>query len=418
MRQKSVHNCAMLKDCDVGYKQMVEGSHRTRSPLETLGRVLPLKHQFGITRVANVTGLDRIGIPVVLVTRPNSRSVAVSQGKGITLEAAKASAVMEGIELWHAENIIRPMIFASSEEIDRYGPPLDVARLPQIVGSRYSPDRRFHWTEGFDILSGERLFVPHEMVHASYTHPALPGEGCFPSSTNGLASGNHPLEAICHGIYEIIERDALTVWNHLPSEARDATGLDPASIDCGICAGLINSIERAGLKTSIWDVTSDVGVATFLCLIVDPDGEGSHVGLGSGTHPVREIALSRALTEAAQTRMNYITGSRDDLQSAEFTAEGRAHLRHATQAMVGSGSAKRSFTSTPTHPTATLREDLDWMITRLQAVGIGEIACVDLSQNMADISIVRIVIPGLEAPHDDNRFVAGPRALAASHGAP
>jgi YcaO-like protein with predicted kinase domain len=408
----------MLKDCDVGHKQMLEGSHRTRSPSKTLECVLPLKEKFGITRVANVTGLDRIGIPVVLVTRPNSQSVAVSQGKGITLDAAKASAVMEAIELWHAENIIRPMIFASSQDIDRYGPSLDVARLPQITGSRYSMERKFHWSEGFNILTGDRLFVPHEMVHASYTHPSLPGEGCFPSSTNGLASGNHPLEAICHGIYEIVERDALTVWNHLPSEAREMTGLDLESIDCGICTGLINSIERAGLQISIWDVTSDVGVATFLCLIIDPNGEGSHLGLGSGTHPVREIALSRAITEAAQTRMNYITGSRDDLQSAEFTAEGRAHLRHATQSMLRSGSAKRSFTLTPTHPTATLREDLDWMITRLDAVGITEIACVNLSQGMADISIVRIVIPGLEAPHDDDRFVAGPRALAALHGAP
>ena len=396
---------------------MLEGSHRTRSPVETLERVLPLKQQFGITRVANVTGLDRIGIPVVLVTRPNSRSVAVSQGKGISLDAAKASAVMEAIELWHAENIIQPMIFASSQEIDRYGPSLDFAGLPQIMGSRYSSERRFHWTEGFDVASGNKLLVPHEMIHANYTHPSLPGEGCFPASTNGLASGNHPLEAICHAIYEIIERDALTVWNHLPPEARDLTGLDPASIDCAICTGLIASIKRAGLQISIWDVTSDVGVATFLCLIIDPNVDGSHLGLGSGTHPVREVALSRALTEAAQTRMNYITGSRDDLRSAEFTDAGRAQLRNSTRTMLRSGTAKRSFALIPTHPTATLREDLDWMITRLDAVGINEIACVDLSQDLADISIVRVVIPGLEAPHDDDRFIAGPRAHAASRGA-
>lgn len=76
---------------------------RLVSAEETLARVKPLFPLFGITRVANVTGLDTIGIPVVMVNRPNSRGLAVSQGKGVTLAAAKASAVMESIESWHAE---------------------------------------------------------------------------------------------------------------------------------------------------------------------------------------------------------------------------------------------------------------------------------------------------------------------------
>jgi len=49
-------------------------------------------------------------------------------------------------------------------------------------------------------------------------------------------------------------------------------------------------------------------------------------------------------------------------------------------------------------------------------VGLGEIGCVDLSQGLADISVARIVIPGLEAPHDDDSFIPGPRAAAASRG--
>ena len=75
-------------------------THRTVSTQETMTRVSPFLQQMGITRIANVTGLDTIGIPVVMVTRPNSRSVAVSQGKGLSLTAAKASGVMEAIESW------------------------------------------------------------------------------------------------------------------------------------------------------------------------------------------------------------------------------------------------------------------------------------------------------------------------------
>src|SRR5690348_13948976 len=60
------------------------GTHRTVEPEETLRKTIPLMPAMGITRIANITGLDRIGLPVVLVTRPNSRSLAVSQGKGLS----------------------------------------------------------------------------------------------------------------------------------------------------------------------------------------------------------------------------------------------------------------------------------------------------------------------------------------------
>jgi YcaO-like protein with predicted kinase domain len=71
----------------------------------------------GITRIANVTGLDSVGIPVVMVCRPNSRSVAVSQGKGIDLGSAHASGLMEAAELYHAETITLPMRLATYEEL-------------------------------------------------------------------------------------------------------------------------------------------------------------------------------------------------------------------------------------------------------------------------------------------------------------
>ena len=61
------------------------GTHRILSPAETVARVTPLMALMGITRVADVTGLDRIGVPVVMVCRPNARSLAVSQGKGCDL---------------------------------------------------------------------------------------------------------------------------------------------------------------------------------------------------------------------------------------------------------------------------------------------------------------------------------------------
>src|SRR3989442_15128503 len=94
------------------FKAFRNGTHRATSPEATLDRTNPWFNEIGITRIGNVTGLDAIGLPVVMVCRPNSRSVAVSQGKGLTLAAAKASGLMEAIELWHAETAIPPLQFA------------------------------------------------------------------------------------------------------------------------------------------------------------------------------------------------------------------------------------------------------------------------------------------------------------------
>src|SRR5258708_21974963 len=100
-------------------KKFRQETHRTTSPSETVAHVKTLMPRLGITRIANLTGLDRIGVPVVAVYRPNSRSVAVSQGKGLNLPAAQASGLMESVETYHAENIAHPLRLASYRELRR-----------------------------------------------------------------------------------------------------------------------------------------------------------------------------------------------------------------------------------------------------------------------------------------------------------
>ena len=161
------------------------------------------------------------------------------------------------------------------------------------------------------------------MVHADYAPPLKPGYGLFPASTNGLASGNHQLEAISSAICEVIERDALAVWH---ADSSESALVDPHRTRrrsrTRNAVGRVTGFSARGLELAVWDVTSDLGVATFLCLIHDAHAADQHIGLGSGTHPDANVALMRALTEAAQTRLTYITGSRDDLMSDEFTPFG------------------------------------------------------------------------------------------------
>ncbi len=397
-----------------GLKHSTADPDRTCSPQDTLRRIDSRKRDFGITRVADVTGLDRIGIPVAIAVRPTARSVAVSQGKGRDLVSAKVSALMEAVEVWHAENIEAPLCLASIGDLRKEGRACDVDRLPSVAGRERPDHTRLLWVLGQDLVSDRPKLVPFEMVHADYAPPVKPGHGLFPASTNGLASGNHPLEALCGAICELIERDALAVWHQKPLEEISKTRMAPGSINPPACRWASDLIAKAGLDAAIWDATSDLGIAAFLCLVHDPRSHDDHIGLGSGAHPNAGVALMRALTEAAQTRLTYIAGSRDDLDSEEFTPRGHAQKRRLAQGLLQAGPPARNFRDVASNASGTLRGDLDWLIKRLTACGIEEVVAVDLSKAEVGIPVMRVVIPGLEAPHDDPGYMPGPRAAAAS----
>ena len=114
--------------------------------------------------------------------------------------------------------------------------------------------------------------------------------------------------------------------------------------------------------------------------------------------------------EAAQTRLNYISGSRDDLFANEYAARGMAAKHEAFEQMVAAPSTLFQFSDVPSVTHLTLRADLDALLTSLAAVGIEEAAVVDLSREDLDLYVMRVIIPGLEGPHDDNAYIPGPRA--------
>jgi ribosomal protein S12 methylthiotransferase accessory factor len=393
-----------------GFKAYRRGTHRTVDPATTLARVQPHLADMGITRIANVTGLDRIGVPVVMVCRPNARSLAVSQGKGLTLEAAKASGVMEAIELYHAERIELPLKLGSARDLERTHRLIDLDALPRLSDSRFHPDLGVLWIEGRDLLADAPVWLPYEVVHTNYTLPLPTGSGCFPASSNGLASGNHILEAIDHGIAEVVERDSTSLWNHLDQAGRGRTRVDLGTVDDDDCAAVLDQLERARFAVAAWDTTTDVGIASFYCLITDRRHENAHSGAGAGAHPARAVALLRALTEAIQVRTTYIAGSRDDLRPQEFTPPAIEQKLRRAQTLMRASGVPRRFRDVPTHEARTLAEDLDWMLERLRAVGIREVVVVDLTRPGIGIPVARVVIPGLEAPHDHDGYLRGPRA--------
>jgi len=406
-----------------GLKGFRVGTHRLRSPEETLAIVTPHLATMGITRVATITGLDRVGVPVVAVYRPNARSVAVSQGKGATLAAAKASGIMEAIESHHAEHPDLPLRLAPERDLRADGHAVvETHRLPRLSVSRYHPGTPILWCEAQDLMAPPDripapLWVPFEMVHTNYTRPLPAGTGHFQMSSNGLASGNHPLEAVTHGLCEVIERDALALWALRGGTESEHGRLDTGTIEDPAARDLLAQLEAAGLAVGIWDITTDLGLPVFVCALADRNTNhlrqvySSH---GSGCHPAREIAVSRALTEAAQTRLTYIAGTRDDAHRTLFETARNPDRVAAVRAQIQDPGPqpRRSFGAVPTHDTPSFAEDLTWILERLAAVGITQAAAVTFPSRIEGISVVRVIVPGLEGLHDAPGSVRGDRAMA------
>ena len=394
-------------------KRCTSETHRAVAISETLAMLEPLLPRFGITRVSNLTGLDRIGIPVVMVVRPNSRSVVVSQGKGLSLEGAKVSGLMESIETWHAERTQLPMRYDSYVALSREGKSVDVTRLPTLSSRSFSPTQKSLWVEADDLVSHRSTWLPYELVHTDYTHPIVPQYGCFACSTNGLASGNELREATVHAICELIERDATSVWHHLPLHVRNLTRVRPETIGNEACLDAISRISNAGFDFAIWETTSDIGVASYRCMIAEPEGRDSHIGIGDGCSTDPGIALFRALTEAAQTRMTYVSGARDDVTPDEFTSEAVARKCRIARTLIRESSPQRNFDVAPRYSSNDFADDLEWLIGQLQQVGCQQVLRCDLTRQDIGLAVVRVVIPGLEGPHDDEGYEPGVRARRA-----
>jgi ribosomal protein S12 methylthiotransferase accessory factor len=364
----------------------------------------------GITRVGNITGLDRIGIPVAVAVRPNSRSVSVAQGKGLSPDQAKASALMEACESFHAE-AIGPIRRAAYRDLAASVTVVDPDALP-ATSKPFDPAAPIGWVEGYDLLRETACWLPAEFVHSDYTGEP---EGFFAAGSNGLASGNHLIEAAIAGVCEVIERDAVALWHAAGLAAQAGRRLDLATIDDPACRALLARYGAAEVAVRVWDATSDIAVPVFLCQIRDAaPGEAERLRRwhGAGCHPDRTVALSRALTEAAQVRLTYIAGIRDDLAPPEYTDPPGAAIGDALADALAAAVPSVMFADIAHHAVGDLAEDLRWVLGRLRAVGVERVIGCDLTRRAIGIPVVRIVIPGLEGDPRHPQYRPGRRARA------
>ncbi|MBO0879784.1 MAG: YcaO-like family protein [Mycobacterium sp.] len=371
--------------------------------------------EMGITRLADVTGLDCIGLPVFMAVRPNSRGISVAQGKGLTRDAAMASALMEAVESWHCERAGVPLVYDSYAALSRRARTIDATRLPVVRGAVFEPNSPLLWAEATALVTGESVWVPFECISTNFVKPQRAGV-TFIAGTNGLASGNHRLEAIVHGLCELIERDAHALWLARGGSKQVGTQLDLSTVRDGGVQDLLSRLSAAAVLVAVWDITADTGVPAFYCEIVDdphtPRWAAIGVSGGTGCHLDAMVALLRAVTEAVQSRLTHISGSRDDMFHYETTANlddvrATAELaqRPADKAFSGVDLSNKTF-----------EDDVASLCAALAQIGIDSVAVVDLTRSEIGIPVVKVVAEGLETDPEDPSYSAGGRVLAATGG--
>ena len=396
-------------------KRFWYGTQRSVAPEETLARITPYFREIGLTRIADITGLDRIGIPVVLSVRPNAGYLALDAGKGFTLVAAKVSAAMECLERHHAETVVPPELSLSYEELARAHRVVPLDQLPLTKHSLFSPRLPERWALGWDLIEQAEVAVPAAMVPMERFKYGRGDLVHFQTGSNGLASGNHFLEALEAGLLEVIERDAVSCHVvALQLAERPLARVRLETITSPLVRELLDRFAAAGVAPLLFDCRVDTDVPVFMAYVYDRLVRHIGVYRGYGAHLDPEIAMVRALTEAVQGRVIFIAGSRDDMYKRPFLRLKLSDHRAAIEQFEAMP-ATVDVSEVPSQATSSFEGDVQTLLRKLQAVGLRHAIVFDLSRPGEPFAVVRVVTPGLEGYMFDY-YAPGPRAMAFAKG--
>jgi ribosomal protein S12 methylthiotransferase accessory factor len=352
------------------------GTLRSRPPEETWRLVRGCLDRFGITRIADLTGLDVLGVPVYAGVRPGAATVTVSAGKGVTPLLARISAAMESIEV------------AVAETWEPEAVPYDVTTLALQRMSIVTAETTLVWVTARRCRDGRPVLLPAAAVGLCGWAQDVWSPRRFVTASNGLASGNDLTEATLHGLLELVERDAVAGIAGVAVE--DRTGLDLDSVADPVNRSLLDRFARSRLWCEVVVVPAPAGIHCFVAYLWHPDMP--QLFGGSGAHRSASIALSRALTEAAQSRLSCISGGRDDI-----TAD-----RYLPPVTAGRTPPGRAATAVPfpTRPDPVADDhDLDAAlqatVETVEALTGQPVLFVDLTPRGLPLAVAQVFAPGL-----------------------
>ncbi len=348
-----------------------------------------------------------------------------SFGKGSTAEQGEASALMEAIErysgIYQGDEIriarrftdfapgeaILPndvLLFSDAqyrrgrgwqEEHDHHGTP---------VPPPFDPSAKMDWSPVWSLRDQRFRYLPTSLLYFFYRGGPSP-EQIIHADSNGCAAGNTREEAIVQGFLELVERDSYAIWwyNRLKRTEVDLDQFDDAYV-----RDLKSQLAETGRRVWVIDITSDLGVPSFVAMSHEANNGHDFVEYGSGAHFDPRIALLRALTELNQFLSIGLLGGRERMESdgsVEFRLRDHPYLLPN-----GPGAVRPNFGCESSADLAAKFGKLD---TREQVL-----ACVDIAQRAGldflvldqtrpdiDVPVVRVIVPGMR--HFYRRFAPG-----------
>jgi bacteriocin biosynthesis cyclodehydratase domain-containing protein len=303
---------------------MTSGGYRSVSPSATVARFR--RHVSPLTGV--VSRLERVQADLPLNTNyhaahnfsgpsetVNELRMGLSSGsfgKGSTSEQGEASALMEAIErysgIFQGDEIRAKRRFADFPTGQAIAPnkvllfsntQLRRSRLPtpgsddsDAMPALFDRSAEMDWSPVWSLRDRRFKHLPTSLLYFFYKGPAA-----FAADSNGCAAGNTLEEAIVQGFLELVERDAYAIWwyNRLRRPQ-----LDLGPFDDSYVRDLQRQLAESGRKLWVLDVTSDLGVPTFVAVTHWMQNGQENIEFGSGAHFDTKIALLRALTELNQ----------------------------------------------------------------------------------------------------------------------
>jgi YcaO-like protein with predicted kinase domain len=360
------------------------GTYRSASPESTRDRIRPMLDLFSITRVADITDLDEIGLPTMVCYRPDSKTLAVSIGSGIEPAQAFVSAVMESIEIWHLEYVDLPV--AETGPARAVGLDYDIRALNLAPNSPVTDRTPLDWVAGRGLLTGSPKLAPAATLRLDMTARRSWRNLYFARSSNGTATGNTFAEATLHGMFEVIERGCIA--EHIAG-GQGRQHVNPESAKNPTTARIVEAVASAGCRFETIKLENSYGMPCFAAQIWSADVPVRCGGFGCHIDP--EIAFGRAVSEAAQSRLATVSGARDDIDEYLY--------RPVPDFAFDSRSATAAITDGISVPRFDDIEDVvDFCAGRVCDATGSEPFVIDLTHPGIGIPVSTVIAPGVLMP--------------------
>jgi bacteriocin biosynthesis cyclodehydratase domain-containing protein len=405
---------------------MTSGGYRTVSSRTTVARFR--KHVSPLTGV--VKRLERIeadlpmntnyyaahnfSAPAQNVDQLRAGLTGGSFGKGSTAEQGEASALMEAIErysgIFQGDEIRvtrRFTDFPSGDAIlpnevllfsDAQSQPHQAEAEEQHTQTAPPPfDRsaRIEWSPVWSLRDQRFKYIPSTLLYFFYSGPAA-----FHADSNGCAAGNTVEEAIVQGFLELVERDAYAIWWYNRLQVPE---IDLKQFEDSYIRDLQSQLADSGRRLWVLDVTSDLGVPTFVAILHWMQNGQENIEFGSGAHFDNRIAVLRALTELNQfLSIGLMGGGSGEKSSLDGTTP--LYLKEHPFLVPSGKGAMNPRALAKFGPLENTREQVDACVNIASRAGLDFLV---LNQTRPDVGVpvVRVIAPGLR--HFYRRFAPG-----------